>query len=200
MKIKRGFYIRDGISVARDLLGKILVKRYNNKLLKGRIVETAAYLGPEDRGSLAYGGRKTRRTEAMYSTGGRSYVYLIYGMYHCFNVVTNREGVPHAVLIRAVEPVEGIEEMEKLRGVKGRYALSSGPGKLCKALGITIDDNNVDIVLSDDIWIEDDGYIPERIAETRRVGIDYAGEYRDKVWRYYIEGNPWVSKKNKNKM
>lgn len=194
MKIKREFYTRDGISVAKDLLGKVLVKRHKDELLKGRIVETEAYLGPEDKGSHAYEGRKTKRTNAMYGIGGTSYVYLIYGMYYCFNVVANIEDVPHAVLVRALEPMEGIEEMMHLRGIGGGNHLTSGPGKLCEALGITKDDNNVDMVISDDMWIEDDGYIPERVRESKRIGIDYAREYRDKPWRYYIDGNPWVSK------
>lgn len=199
MRLEREFYIKDGIGLARDLLGKVVVKRQGEHILKGRIVETEAYLGPEDRASHAWNGRKTKRTKTMYKIGGNTYVYLIYGMYHCFNVVAYAEGVPHAVLIRGVEPIEGIEIMrENRKGIKG-YSISNGPGKVCLALGISKREDGRDLTTDCDIWIEDDGYLPEGVARSRRIGVDYAMEYKEKLWRYYIEGNPWVSKQDGKK-
>ena len=194
MRLAGEFYIKDGIGLAKDLLGKVLVKRQGDHILKGRIVETEAYLGPEDRASHAWNGKKTKRTRIMYKSGGTTYVYLIYGMYHCFNVVAYVKGIPHAVLIRAVEPIEGIEIMRENRKRCEGYSLSNGPGKLCGALGITKKEDDRDLTTDCDIWIEDDGYLPERISQSRRIGVDYAMEYKEKLWRYYIEGNPWVSK------
>ena len=191
VRLKREFYRRDGREVARELLGKILARKYGNRVVRTRIVETEAYLGPEDRASHAWGNRRTERTEAMYSEGGYLYIYLIYGIYHCLNVVASREEIPHAVLIRAVEPLEG----ERLRKDRDGYSLTNGPGKLCIALGIGREENGIDLVTSTEVWLEDDGYTPEGVLCARRVGIEYAEEYREKLWRYYIEGNPWVSKR-----
>jgi len=197
MKLSKEFYMRDGRQVARDLLGKVVVKRYGDRILRGRIVEVEAYLGPEDRASHAWDGRRTKRTETMYLPGGHLYIYLVYGMYHCFNIVTNIAGIPHAVLIRAVEPIEGVDVMRGLRRVREGYGLTNGPGKVCMAMDIGKRDNGRDLVTSSEIWLEDDGYTPEKIVCARRIGIAYAREYRDRLWRYYIDGNPWVSKKRK---
>ncbi len=194
MKLTREFYRREGGKVARELLGKVLVRRYDGRILKGRIVETEAYLGPEDRASHAWQNRRTERTETMFLQGGHLYIYLIYGMYNCLNIVASVEGIPHAVLIRAVEPVEGEEVMRELRSCRGKYELTNGPGKLCMAMGIERMENGLDLTTSSEMWIEDDGYTPQEIACARRVGIEYAGDYRERLWRYYIKKNPWISR------
>jgi DNA-3-methyladenine glycosylase len=138
VKLPRAFYTRgDAVAVARELLGSLLVARARDgRRVSGIIVETEAYRGPEDRASHAYGGRRTRRTETMYAPGGTAYVYFVYGMYHQFNVVTNVADVPHAVLVRALEPVEGVDLMRRRRGGVAPPELTSGPGRLCIALGI----------------------------------------------------------------
>ena len=195
MILNRDFYIKDGITLAKDLLGKILVKEIDGVLYKGRIVETEAYMGVIDKACHAYNNRRTKRTEAMYREGGYSYIYLIYGMYHCFNVTASITDNPEAVLIRALEPLDNKDIMLKIRKVKSEKYIANGPGKLTKALGITSDDNNIDLTLGKNIWIEDDGYVSNKITETTRVGIDYAEEFKEKPWRFYISENNNVSKK-----
>ena len=195
MILNRDFYIKDGITLAKDLLGKILVKEIDGVLYKGRIVETEAYMGAIDKACHAYNNRRTKKTEAMYREGGYSYIYLIYGMYNCFNVTASIKDNPEAVLIRALEPLDNKDIMLKIRKVKSEKYIANGPGKLTKALGITSDDNNIDLTLGKNIWIEDDGYIPNKITETTRVGIDYAEEFKEKPWRFYISENNNVSKK-----
>ena len=195
MILNRDFYIKDGVTLAKDLLGKILVKEIDGVLYKGRIVETEAYMGVIDKACHSYNNRRTKRTEAMYREGGYSYIYLIYGMYYCFNVTASIKDNPEAVLIRALEPLENKDLMLKIRKVKREIDIANGPGKLTKALGITSDDNNIDLTLGKNIWIEDDGYLPNKITETTRVGIDYAEEFKEKLWRFYISENNNVSKK-----
>ena len=195
MILNRDFYIKDGVTLAKDLLGKILVKEIDKVLYKGRIVETEAYMGAIDKACHSYNNRRTKRTEAMYREGGYSYIYLIYGMYYCFNVTASIKDNPEAVLIRALEPLDNKDLMLKIRKVKREKDIANGPGKLTKALGITSDDNNMDLTLGKNIWIEDDGYIPNKITETTRVGIDYAEEFKDKLWRFYISENNNISKK-----
>ena len=195
MILNRDFYIKDGVTLAKDLLGKILVKEIDGVLYKGRIVETEAYMGAIDKACHSYNNRRTKRTEVMYREGGYSYIYLIYGMYHCFNVTASIKDNPEAVLIRALEPLENKDLMLKIRKVKREIDIANGPGKLTKALGITSDDNNIDLTLGKNIWIEDDGYLPNKITETTRVGIDYAEEFKEKLWRFYISENNNVSKK-----
>src|SRR4029079_3162005 len=177
-KVPREFYCRpDGLEVARDLLGKkLVVPNRNGARVAGIIVETEAYRGPEDRASHAYGGRRTGRTETMYGLGGTAYVYFVYGMYNQFNVVTNIENAPHAVLIRALQPVEGIELMRKRRHGQPDQNLTNGPGKLCIAMGI---DRKLDAadLLGNKVWIEEGEKISRaRIASGPRIGIDYAAE------------------------
>ncbi|HYO90068.1 MAG TPA: DNA-3-methyladenine glycosylase, partial [Pyrinomonadaceae bacterium] len=147
-KLPREFYTRGNtLLVARQLLGcTLVVQAVDGTRVSGRIVETEAYMGPEDKGAHSYGNRRTARTEAMFAAGGRAYVYFIDGMYYQFNVVTNRENVPHAVLMRALEPLEGIEHMRERRPVKRDRDLTSGPGKLCQALGIDRSFNNEDLM------------------------------------------------------
>lgn len=195
MILKREFYIKDGITLAKDLLGKILVKEIDGVLYKGRIVETEAYMGVIDKACHSYNNRRTKKTEAMYREGGYSYIYLIYGMYHCFNVTASIKDNPEAVLIRALEPLENKELMLKIRKVKRDKDIANGPGKLTKALRITSEDNDIDLTLRKNIWLEDDGYIPNKIIETTRIGIDYAEEFKDKLWRFYISENNNISKK-----
>lgn len=194
MILNRDFYIKDGVTLAKDLLGKILVKEIDGVLYKGRIVETEAYMGVIDKACHSYNNRRTKKTEAMYREGGYSYIYLIYGMYYCFNVTASIKDNPEAVLIRALEPLENKDLMLKIRKVKREIDIANGPGKLTKALGIT-SDNNIDLTLGKNIWIEDDGYLPNKITETTRIGIDYAKEFKEKLWRFYISENNNVSKK-----
>lgn len=195
-KLPRSFYTRQNVlTVARDLLGKLLVvPTSNGKRVSGFIVETEAYRGPEDRASHTFGGRRTKRTEAMYGLGGTSYVYFVYGMYNQFNVVTNTLDVPHAVLIRALEPVEGLDLMRKRRGDHPDRNLTSGPGKLCIALGIDRSLNKADL-LGDRIWLEEGMKVPRsQIVSGPRIGIDYAKEWIEKPWRFWIRGNSFVSR------
>jgi DNA-3-methyladenine glycosylase len=199
-KLGRAFYTRaDTLRVARDLLGKLLVvpAAEDGRRVSGLIVETEAYMAPEDRASHAYGNRRTARTEMMFAGGGRVYVFFVYGMHHQFNVVTGVAGSPHAVLVRAVEPVEGIELMRARREVDDDRQLTSGPGKLCKALGIDRSFNGEDL-LGRRVWIEDVGRdVPAgEIAAGPRVGIDYAGEFAEKPWRFWVGGNRFVSRKS----
>jgi DNA-3-methyladenine glycosylase len=196
-KLPREFYTRPNVvTVARELLGKLLVvPAPDGQRVSGRIVEVEAYRGPQDRAAHSYGGRRTKRTETMYGVGGTVYVFFVYGMYYQFNVVTNITDAPHAVLVRAVEPVEGIELMRQRRHGQPDHNLTNGPGKLCIALGI---DRKLDAtdLLGDGVWLEDGPKIPRsQIATGPRIGIDYAAEWRDKPWRFWIRGNSFVSRK-----
>ena len=196
MRIERKFYMRDAVTVGKDILGKIIVKKTaDGRMMSGRITEVEAYMGTTDKASHSYGGRRTKRTEVMYKEGGYSYVFLIYGMYECFNVTVGREGDPQAVLIRGVEPLENKNLMQEKRKVKKEKDISNGPGKLTKALGITREDNGADLVASENLWLEDDGYKVKDIVETTRIGIDYAEEDALKPWRFYIKDSIFVSKK-----
>ena len=196
MRIERKFYMRDAVTVGKDILGKIIVKKTaDGRIMSGRITEVEAYMGITDKASHSYGGRRTKRTEVMYKEGGYSYVFLIYGMYECFNVTAGREGDPQAVLIRGVEPLENKNLMQEKRKVKKEKDISNGPGKLTKALGITREDNGADLVASENLWLEDDGYKVKDIVETTRIGIDYAEEDALKPWRFYIKDSIFVSKK-----
>jgi len=191
----RAFYARDDVlEVARDLLGCLLVvPTRTGRRVSGRIVETEAYRGPEDRASHAYGGRRTARTETMYGAGGTAYVYFVYGMYHQFNVVTNAAEVPHAVLVRALEPVEGVDLMRRRRGRARPRDLASGPGKLCIALGIDRGFDRADL-RGDRVWIEAGAALRAReIASGPRVGIDYAGAWAARPWRFWVRESPCVS-------
>jgi len=195
-KLPRKFYVRkDTIEIARNLLGKLLVVRdENGRRVSGMIVETEAYLGETDRAAHSYGGRRTARNEIMYSLGGAIYVFFVYGMYHQFNVVTGPENHPHAILIRAVEPVEGTEIMRGRRGEMKDHNLTSGPGKLCIALDIDRRLNGEDL-LGDRIWLEEhSSFSNGEIGIGERIGIDYAGDDAKQPWRFWIRDNPFVSK------
>ena len=196
-KLPREFYTRSNVlAVSRALLGKLLVvPAPDGSRVSGVIVETEAYRGPQDRASHAYGGRRTRRTETMYQMGGTAYVYFVYGIYHQFNVVTNVEDIPHAILIRGLEPVEGIELMLKRRQGHSGRTLTNGPGKLCMALDIDRQLDAADL-LGERVWIEEGRKISARaVACGPRIGIDYAEEWVDRPWRFWIRNNPHVSKK-----
>lgn len=203
MKIARSFYARDTLVVAKELLGKILVHKVNGVFIKGRIVETEAYIGEIDRACHAYGGKKTKRLEPLYGKPGIAYVYFIYGMYHCFNVITKEEESPEGVLIRAVEPLDGIDEMSYFRfkmpylnlSKAQKKNLTSGPSKLCIALNISKEQNKEDLC-EDSLYIEEDEKENKfEIVESKRIGIDYAKEAKDFMWRFYIKDNKWISKK-----
>src|SRR5437762_11828606 len=196
-KLPREFYTRsDVLAVGRDLLGKkLIVAGRNGSRVAGIIVESEAYRGPEDRASHAYKGRRTQRTETMYGIGGTAYVFFVYGMYNQFNVVTNVEDAPHAVLIRALEPVEGIDLMRKRRLGQPDHNLTNGPGKLCIAMGIDRKLDSADL-LGDRVWLEQGRTIPRsQITSGPRIGIDYAEEWVDKPWRFWIRDNPYVSRR-----
>jgi DNA-3-methyladenine glycosylase len=199
VKLERDFYTRaDTLAVARELLGKrLVVPAPGGARVSGRIVETEAYLGVEDRAAHSYGGRRTARTETMFRVGGTVYVFFVYGMHHQFNVVAGPEGRPHAVLVRAVEPEEGIELMRERRPVKKGRELTNGPGKLCRALGIDGGYNGEDLTGAR-VWVEETGVrlAPEEVAAGPRVGIDYAGEDVLKPWRFWVKGNEYVSRKS----
>ncbi|MGE0589539.1 MAG: DNA-3-methyladenine glycosylase [Cyclobacteriaceae bacterium] len=195
MKLPESFYQRSNVQrIAKDLLGKVLVTRINNSLTSGMIVETEAYSFSE-RGCHAYNYLRTSRTEIMFLPGGHAYVYLCYGIHHLFNVVTNKQDKPEAVLIRALQPVEGDELMMDRMAVRKLSRITSGPGKLTKALGIDRKLNG-NSLQNDEVWIEDIGtnIVKKDMVETKRIGIDYAGEDAELPWRYYIKGNPWISK------
>jgi len=197
-KLKEAFYQRpDVLRVAKELLGKVLVTNWEGILTSGRIVEVEAYNGVIDKASHAAGGRRTARNEIMYGNGGFSYVYLCYGIHHLFNVVTNLKDTPHAILIRALEPLEGIDEMLIRTGKKELdYTLTRGPGNVSKALGIYTKHNGV-FLSEEELFIADDGkkYKRNEIIASPRIGVDYAGEDAKLPYRFYVKDSPYVSAK-----
>jgi DNA-3-methyladenine glycosylase len=197
-KLEAHFYQRDDVlKIAQELLGKILVTTFNNILTAARIVETEAYNGIIDKASHAFGNRRTNRTEVMYRNGGFAYVYLCYGIHHLFNVVTNIANVPNAVLIRAAEPVTGIEEMLLRTGKqKADYSITKGPGNVSRALGINTTHTGLSL-LDDEIFIVSDGYnyVEGNIQRTARIGVDYAEEHALLPYRFIIKDSPYVSGK-----
>ena len=187
------------VFVAKALVGKILVTNINGIITAGRIVETEAYNGEVDKASHAYGGRRTSRTEVMFGKGGVAYVYLCYGIHHLFNIVTNKVNTPHAVLVRAVEPVAGIEDMLIRTGKKKPdNTLTRGPGNVSKALGINTLHTGTHLA-GNDIYLIDDGktYREGEVAASPRIGVDYAAEDALLPYRFYVKGNPYVSGKIK---
>jgi DNA-3-methyladenine glycosylase len=197
MKIlPRDFYLRDDVVlIARELLGKMLYSQFDGLLTGGIIVETEAYAGVIDKASHAYGNRRTQRTEVMYSMGGTAYVYLCYGVHSLFNVVTNKENVPHAILIRAIKPVIGIETMLKRSGKDGiDKAFGTGPGKVSKLLGIHYSQSGIDLTKKpvekqgQGIWLADEGNVvlPETIVTGQRIGVGYAGQDALLPYRFRI--------------
>lgn len=193
-RLKRNFFKNKTLMVAKGLLGKYLIRMIGDKKLVGKIVEVEAYNGPNDLASHASRGQ-TDRNKVMFGSAGFSYVYLIYGLNYCFNIVTENYGYPAAVLIRAVEPVN-TPPIRGARGVGKVEKLTNGPGKLCQAFKIDKKLNGVDLTKSKDLWLEDRGVKIKKadIVSAKRIGVDYAGKYKDKLWRFYIKGNKWVSK------
>jgi DNA-3-methyladenine glycosylase len=199
-KLPVSFYQREDIlEIAKELVGKVLVTNWNGKVTSGRIVELEAYNGIIDRASHAFGGRRTNRTEIMYAQGGVAYVYLCYGIHHLFNVVTHSKDVPHAILIRAIEPIEGIAEMlVRTRKKKADYTLTKGPGNVAKALGIATAHSGYSL-RSKELFIADDGFVvaPKQLRFTARIGVDYAGDDALLPYRFYLKDNLYVSGKLK---
>ena len=209
-RLPREFFTRDGIKVARELMGKILVHETSHGTIRGIVTEVESYMGENDKGSHTYGGRRTERTEPMYHIGGTSYVYLIYGMYSCMNVACMTDGIPQAVLLRSVVPADEASEklMQKLRlepvnrkqQQKGKepYSmeklpdsikkhLADGPGKMCIAMDITRADNDMDMVESDTFYFTEGIEVkPEQIQAGKRIGIDYAEEAAEYLWRFFL--------------
>lgn len=201
-KLDRNFYNRDSIIVAKELLGKALVHEIGGQRISAKIVEAEAYMGLEDKAAHSYGGKRTPRVEVMYGKPGFAYVFMIYGLHCCFNIVTCEEGTPQAVLIRAAEPLEGIEWMAQRRFGRSyqqltrsqRRGLTNGPGKLCNALSIDRGLNGMDLC-DTQLYIEEGTIENLSIVTTKRVGIDYAEEAKDYPWRFYIKNNEYVSVK-----
>lgn len=200
-KLEQHFYNRtDVLKIARELLGKVIVTTFEGQYTAGRIVETEAYAGEGDRASHAWGGRRTNRTEVMYGRGGTAYVYLCYGIHQMFNIVTNQQGIPHAILVRAAEPLEGVDIMLQRTGKKQLdHTLTKGPGNVGKALGIFTRHTGLDL-LGDELFIADDGFRVKsaEILATPRIGVDYAGQDAALPYRFLIRGNPYVSGKKIN--
>lgn len=203
MIIDKEFYNRSAIDVANDLIGKVLVREVDGRILKGKIVETESYIGAIDKACHAYNGRRTKRTEILYSDCGVAYVYFIYGLYHCFNVVTNEKDVAEAVLIRAIEPLNEFDYISQVRYKKQFKELSktqiknltNGPSKLCLAYLIDKDLNGDKLYEQGKIYLEESEENDFEIVKTKRIGIDYAEEAKDFLWRFYIKDNDFVSKK-----
>lgn len=209
-RLPREFFTRDGITVAKELLGKILVHDTSAGTVRAVITEVESYMGESDKGSHTYGGKRTERTEPMYHIGGTSYVYLIYGMYSCMNIAATTAGIPQAVLIRSVEPADQesrekmlalrLNELNRKQLKKGkppytpdtapaslRNHLADGPGKMCIAMGITKADNDIDMVASASFYVTEGILVePQQIHAAKRIGIDYAEEAADYLWRFYI--------------
>ena len=192
MKLERDFYTRGTLTVAEDILGKTLVHVTPEGVTKGKIVEVEAYLGPDDRAAHSFHGR-SKRTEIQYGEGGYVYVYLIYGMYICMNIVTNRKDKPEVLLLRALEPLEGLDLMKRRRKTEREKLLCSGPGRLTQAMGITMGDYGADLC-GDSLYLETGTAVQKQeILRTKRINIDYAGEARDYLWRFLLKDNPYVS-------
>jgi len=197
MKLKNEFYLNSDVwAFTKKVLGKKLVTRDGRgRITSGIIVEAEAYHGTTDRASHAYGGRRSRRNEPMYKSGGRAYVYLIYGRYAMFNIVSGKEGQPDAVLIRSVEPLEGIKWMLARRHQKkAGPLLTNGPGRLCEALGIEVADSDTDLC-GERIWLEYFPDVPpEKIVCGPRIGVAYAGDDAARPWRFALKTTPYISK------
>jgi DNA-3-methyladenine glycosylase len=192
VKLSRSFYEQNTLDVARQLLGKYLVRRHPEGTTVGRIVETEAYVGPDDKACHASRGR-TPRTEIMFGHAGHAYIYMIYGFHYMLNIVTEGADFPAAVLIRAVEPLKGIPLMQARRGTERMRSLASGPGKLCQAFAIDRALNGND-VCGQVLYLEDRGDAPPKIITTPRIGVDYAGQWKLKPWRFLINGNEFISR------
>ena len=201
--LEKEFYKQGALTLAKELLGKILVRNIDNMTLRGKIVETEAYIGDIDKASHAYNGRRTERTEPLFREGGISYVYFIYGKYYCFNVISGLEDKGEGVLIRALEPLNEFDYLaekrfnqnyEKLSEAK-KKAIANGPSKLCMAFSIDKSQNYMKLYEKGDFYIEDSKDEKFDVVETTRIGIEYAEEAIDFPWRFYIKDNKYISKK-----
>ncbi len=199
-KLQKDFYLRDDVvAIARELLGKIVVTRFNGKFSSARIVETEAYAGTIDRASHTWAGRRTARTEIMFGEGGHAYVYLCYGIHHMFNIVTNKKNIPEAVLVRGVEPLEGKNIMVQRSGkLKFDTSIGRGPGNVGKALGILTMHTGSNLQ-RDDFFLADDGYRAVDVLVSKRIGVNYAGNCANWLYRFFLANNPHVTKHPFNK-
>ncbi|WP_026898388.1 DNA-3-methyladenine glycosylase [Daejeonella oryzae] len=199
MKLPLSFYEReDALAIAKDLIGKVLLTNVENELTGGIIVETEAYLGPEDRGSHAFNNKRTGRNEMMFHSGGFVYMYICYGIHDMLNIVTGKKDIPHAILIRAIEPTVGLEIIKMRReNCKQSFKLCQGPGSLAKALGLTKLHNGIDLK-GNTIWIEDHGisFKDDDIIAAPRVGMNFEGEFKTVPWRFLVKNNKFVSRPN----
>ena len=197
-KLDLDFYLRnDVIQISKELLGKFLFSKSDGIITGGMIVETEAYKGINDKASHAFNNKITSKNKAMYNNGGVSYIYLCYGLHYLFNIVTNKQTIPDAILIRAIEPTKGLKKITERRKISSnKYNLTNGPGKLTQALNIKKIDNGKCLVNSK-IWLEDRKITikDSMIHKTKRIGIDFSEEYANKKWRFYIKNNPWISVK-----
>lgn len=196
--VPQSFYERaDVVTITGELLGKIVVTNFSNMLTAARITEAEAYNGPFDKAAHSYNNRRTKRTEVMYAGGGAAYIYLCYGIHQMFNIVTNQPGIPNAILIRALEPIAGIETM-LARSNKNNHGfdLTRGPGNVAKALGLNTSHTGISLQ-SEELYIADDGfsYTENEIAVTARIGVDYAAEDALLPYRFIVKGNKYVSGK-----
>ena len=201
MKLERSFYTRDTIIVAKELLGCILVHKTASGITKGKIVEVEAYKGPKDKGAHSYKCRHTPTLDPLFKIGGFGYVFRVYGSNYCLNVVTQKENMPEAVLIRALEPFEGIELMSKRRKINLRddkrskfKNLTNGPSKLCQAFDVKTSLNGIDLC-KNELYIMSNNSVDinKEIMATPRINIDYAEEYKNKLWRFFLKGNEFIS-------
>ena len=202
-RLPKKFFEQNTLKLAQNLLGKYIIRKYNKKILIGKIVETEAYYGPNDLASHASRG-KTERTKLMFDQAGLAYIYLIYGMYYCFNITTEKKEFPAAILIRAVEPIQGIKQIYKnckkplAQYPKLNTQLTNGPGKFCRAFKIDKKLNGENLIASQKIYLAKnpkEKIKPTQIKKAKRIGIDYAGQYKDKLWRFYLKNNLFVSQK-----
>lgn len=199
-KLNKDFYLQNDVaSIAKALLGKVIVSNFNRQYTAARIVETEAYAGIVDKASHAWNGRRTQRTEIMFGEGGTAYVYLCYGIHHMFNIVTNASNIPDAVLIRGVQPLKGIDIMlQRFNRSKQDVAIGRGPGNVGKALGIfTIHSGWA--LSGDELFIADDGTTYTELMVSKRIGVDYAGAHAQWLYRFFVKDHPQVTKHNFNK-
>jgi DNA-3-methyladenine glycosylase len=195
-KLKRSFYENDPFTVCKDMLGKLIVNQSNCGIMTGEIVETEVYIGPDDKASHAYCNKRTKRTSVQFGERGHAYIFRVYGMYNCFCAVVGPPYVPAVVLVRAVRPIDGIDFMRKNRRLSAGapiHKLTNGPSKFCQAYGITDELNGIDL-LGQKLFLCEQEQSEFKIATSARVGIDYAEEYKDVCWRFYKEGDIFVSK------
>lgn len=184
----------DGLSVAKNLLGKVLVHKTKDGITKGRIVEAEAYMGEHDKAAHSYKNLQTKRTQIQFGEGGFAYIYVIYGMHNCMNIVANKAGKAEAILIRALEPTDGIALMEKRRNTTKIKNLCSGPGRLCQAMDITREQYGMDLC-GEELYLEDAPPLSEPEIEcSKRINVDYAEEAKDYLWRFTIKDNPFLSR------